>query len=202
MPNHVINKLYATAGVLDALSGDDGVVDFRSVLPFPDGLYDPADGGIIMLAEQCAETVFNKPDSDFEPLAMLQRAGRKKWSAADLDDRGLEQFICMVKSKHATGFYHVMDFAREIWGTKWGAYSVKREPGHVSFQTAWSAPEPVFTALSAKFPEEEIRIEYADEGLGSNCAILVLSGGRVVSRIDQGEEFARELWGWDEEGAA
>lgn len=199
MPNHVLNKVYAAPSVLDALRGAEDPVDFAAVVPRPDGLFT---GDVNTLANDCAEKAFNEPPSGHPMVAALEASNKARWSASDLDDRGFEDFISMLRSKRATGFYHGMEFARSAWGTKWNAYSVERHADHVSFQTAWSSPEPVYLALSAAHPNEEIRVEYADEDRGSNCASLRLRGGRVVDRCKRDLLFALDLWGDDDEARA
>lgn len=51
----------------------------------------------------------------------------------------------------------------------------------IGFDTAWSMPEPIALALSAKHPDQKIEWNFADEDLGSNCGTVLLVGGQVVS---------------------
>lgn len=200
MPNHIINKLYAAPVVLDSLRGDDAEVDFTKVIPYPPGLYLGDDtGGINSLSVDCAEKAFNEPLDDHPLIARLEASNKARWSASDLDDRGFEQFIDMLRSKRQSGFYHIMDFTTAKWGTKWGAYSTKRFHDHVEFQTAWATPKPVFLALSEKFPERGLKIDFADEDRGSNCGSLLYSGGRLLEETKGTLQFAHDLWGDDEE---
>lgn len=198
MPNHVINKLYASAEVIDALKGKDSDVDFSTVIPYPEGIFF-GDGGINTLAQDCAEKAFNEPLNEHPLIAALEASNKAKWSASDLSDDGFEQFIGMLRSKRSTGFYQVMQFCTETWGTKWNAYQVSRKDDRVEFETAWSTPEPVFFALSARFPDETIKVEYADEDRGTNCGTLEILGGKVVERTKGDLNFAFDLWGDDEE---
>lgn len=39
----------------------------------------------------------------------------------------------------------------------------------IIFDTAWSTPEPVISALSRRFPSLVIKVRFADEDIGSNC---------------------------------
>lgn len=87
----------------------------------------------------------------------------------------------------------------ENWGTKWNAYDVAWEDlddGRVqlNFDTAWSHPEPVITALSKKFPYEVLEVRYADEDLGSNCGTYKIRDGIAYDGvIDPGGDEALEL---------
>lgn len=199
MPNYIRNRVFAAPHVLDSLAGADRPVDFESVLPKPAGLFD---GDVSSLANDCAEKAFNEPLSNNPLLAGLQASNKAKWSAANLDDQGFEDFIAMCRSKRATGFYHSLDWSREVWGTKWNAGSAERKDDHVQFETAWSTPAPVFIALSAKHPKDEIRVLYADEDWGSNCGTMILRSGEVVERIAGDLGFALDLWDADDEARA
>ncbi|MGP4995485.1 DUF1281 family ferredoxin-like fold protein [Glutamicibacter ardleyensis] len=86
------------------------------------------------------------------------------------------------------------------WGTKWNGYDTEieyNEDGNAKlrFQTAWSHPMPVIEALSAKFPEAEIQVSYADEDLGYNLGKYeVLNGARTdLEDLDFGSDEANEF---------
>ena len=51
---------------------------------------------------------------------------------------------------------------------------------HVSFQTAWSTPEPVIIALSKHVPYLIITCDYADEDTGNNVGSYSYADGKVV----------------------
>jgi len=58
---------------------------------------------------------------------------------------------------------------REIWGTKWNAYSIhKLQPETWSlvyfFETAWSYPMPIIRCIFDKFPDVYISFDSACEG--------------------------------------
>ena len=80
-----------------------------------------------------------------------------------------------------------MDWNRQTWGTKWNAYSQTIEDDILRFDTAWSHPTPVIAALSQKFPEEEIHVQYADEDLGSNCGEYIIKNGEVIQKTSLGD---------------
>jgi hypothetical protein len=92
------------------------------------------------------------------------------------------------------------DWNREHWGTKWNGYSTKIEPldgdlCRLEFETAWNHPIPVMEALAAKFPDETILVEWADEDFGSNLGTYRIAGGEVVDLVepDHGTDEANEL---------
>lgn len=78
------------------------------------------------------------------------------------------------------------------WGTKWNAYEVTISNGVVTFDTAWSHPEPVIDELSSKFPDEEIEIRYADLGH------YTIKNGKVTKfDIEDNIKFATDVKGID-----
>ncbi|WP_020471530.1 DUF1281 family ferredoxin-like fold protein [Zavarzinella formosa] len=80
------------------------------------------------------------------------------------------------------------------WGTKWNAYAQKRlSEVAVYFETAWSTPEPIFSALSAWFPEVPFTVEYADEDIGSNAGIIQYRNGKKGEEELKGVSAAK-LW--------
>lgn len=107
-----------------------------------------------------------------------------------------------------------------FWGTKWNGYSTLLRGGTegdravLRFDTAWSHPFPVIDALSAKFPDETILVEYADGALGQNQGEYEVRGGaHRYHTVEDGTDAARdhaahlkygvsyaELTAWGEEG--
>lgn len=89
------------------------------------------------------------------------------------------------------------------WGTKWNACEVcvHREDDnhlHVSFDTAWSFPEPIWEKLASIYPSLSFNVDYADEDIGSNCGTFVAEHGAVdYVEPDDPEQFAMGIWGYD-----
>lgn len=50
----------------------------------------------------------------------------------------------------------------------------------VSFQTAWSMPEPIFRTWSELFPDATIYVKYADEDVGANCGVEHYKDGEII----------------------
>lgn len=73
------------------------------------------------------------------------------------------------------------DWCVNNWGTKWNAYSCTEESeDEITFETAWSNPEPIMLKLSEMYPEATIEHWWADEDMGSNDGYRVYEGGEIV----------------------
>jgi len=86
------------------------------------------------------------------------------------------------------------DWSVNNWGTKWNAYG---EEGRiddevVKFDTAWSHPLPVIKALSRKFPDNLLHVEYADEDLGVNFGCYNMKNGEIIENFATFEERSTE----------
>lgn len=91
-------------------------------------------------------------------------------------------------------------WSNQHWGTKWNCYEVEHCHYGFQFLTAWDTPKPIFIALSEKFPDVTITVDFADEDTGGhNCGTFVLKQG-AVETFKQGDYvFACQLWGWEPE---
>lgn len=194
MPNHVTNIIEADETVIKAILNDDKLVDFCKVIPRHVDLELNGADGISCVAESAAELMCKEKISDHDLTSRLQSINRLRSSALEMDGNSFEQFVMMMRNKRNHGFYHMIDYARNAWGTKWNAYSQNADdntPNKVKFETAWSHPFPVLEALSNAFPDQEIKVIFADEDLGSNCGTYVIKNGNIIeqdiasSRSDQ-----------------
>jgi len=67
------------------------------------------------------------------------------------------------------------------WGTRKNATRSKRlGAGVVAFKVEWSFPLKVFALLSSRFPENEIKIEYAGVDLGFSVASFTLKNRTIT----------------------
>lgn len=95
----------------------------------------------------------------------------------------IEQGNC--SGKHDEGVICWYRWNIDNWGVKWNCGEFVRE-SHTAMlmETAWSAPHRVFEALSLRFPEVSIVIEYADEDYwGTNHGAYVLEDGAVTENL-------------------
>ena len=70
------------------------------------------------------------------------------------------------------------------WGTKWNACESDVDGPYptlltIKFQTAWSPPEPVISALSKKYPKANIAMHYKEEGMGFE-GVLIMKNNEVI----------------------
>ena len=110
-------------------------------------------------------------------------------SLEELGDAYLEN----IKEYGCTTWY---EWRIENWGTKWDVYDdFKSNKTTMTFETAWSIPEPIFEKLSEEFPNEFIEVKFADEDIYSNNngKITYLDGLPTISN-SLGEKFAKEVW--------
>ena len=87
----------------------------------------------------------------------------------------------------------------ENWGTKWDAddVSVVRKSNTralIYFDTAWSAPIPIYEAIKKMYPGLDVKVEYADEDLGYNCGTW--HNGEHLIPDGQDLNFAAHVWGY------
>ena len=91
------------------------------------------------------------------------------------------------------------DWCCENWGTKWNACEVYVSNRMISFQTAWSAPDPIYEALAFICDEYDVTFEgeYADEDRGNNTGHISSDNG--ITQYEDGSHEALQayinLWG-------
>ncbi|UOO85693.1 hypothetical protein [Neisseria arctica] len=88
------------------------------------------------------------------------------------------------------------------WGTKWNAYhqyvDVSDTELYITFDTAWSLPEPIYREIAKLFPELKMEVLYIDEGCFF-AGTYVLSGGCLNDHQcsdDEFKQFAETHFGW------
>ena len=74
------------------------------------------------------------------------------------------------KEREIYGENNWFDWNVKHWGTKWNAYGICVDDNTLSFDTAWSFPEPVMDALAKLCYEHEVDFtgEWADEDTAYN----------------------------------
>lgn len=231
MPNHVKN-IVKMNGItnMPLFREEDGqkCFDFNKVIPMPESLNiesgSMTDESIMYyLTERCTIPVrCLKPDKKDLVKKLIQNSfskGEFLW-AEEIFRRVMEKtyeepeskkakiyeagrtYISNYQKYGATTWY---DWCCTNWGTKWNAYSNKQEDEDtISFETAWSNPEPVMLKLSEMYPEAVIEHWWADEDMGSNDGHKIYRGGVNISGdyCDQCSNEAYEIyikcWGENE----
>lgn len=230
MPNWVLTNATVTGNgpnlqkFLDRFREPDGGIDFKldKVIPMPKGLnenestYSETGAIYVWLTEHPGEI----------PPAGLLKAKCTYKTFAEMGERCKAQYEEESKSvQHQMlkdgrkgidscikyGAFSWYDWCCNYWGTKWEisdeAYvqepmnpDAEEDSVFLSFQTAWSFPEPIFAELSRLYPELKFSGEYADEDYGSNCAAFTVINGEVVYDDKEGDQvFAYNVWGEEPE---
>lgn len=170
MPNHVTNIITASPAVIDAITRHHTPEEKEE-----------------MWSEKLKNAAAYKARSGKDwPYAATDDARMEArfvdFSMVIPEPPNLEQGGC--NGTHEPGIICWYRWNVEAWGTKWNGYETTVEPiegdlCRLTFDTAWSHPEPVIDALSMKFPEETLAVEFADEDLGSNLGSYKIKGGDV-----------------------
>lgn len=189
MPNHVTNiiRIIDLGGrskdeISAVLLDSEGRVDFNGLIPMPECLRGESPHSGIVDRAKMALGIFKPHNNDV--IANLEIHNLLKFLNQPLRDEDLEDLIKAIRAGAECGYVYWYDWACEHWGVKWNAYG-QPDDGYapdweeVTFQTAWSHPEIIVTALSNKFPEVEFFVQYADEDTGSNCGKYLIKNGVV-----------------------
>lgn len=88
------------------------------------------------------------------------------------------------------------------WGTKWNACDTEIiDADTISFNTAWSNPDPILHKLAEMYPDAEIEHWWADEDMGSNTGYRKIHGVEWFEDRHELDDRALELyakcWGED-----
>lgn len=176
MPNHVTHTLefYGEKEALDGLfaeiAGHKSPIDFDKLIPQP---------AILHRTEASS-------DADIGEL-LLNGGEAPEWCVGDRRKKCIAAAEVCREAMRETGHRNWYDWCRANWGTKWNAYDVtlKRhglalgsstEKATLSFDTAWSVPEPVLAAIAAKYPQIEFSGWATDEGDSYACSIHGVDG--------------------------
>lgn len=91
------------------------------------------------------------------------------------------------------------DWCCENWGTKWNACEVCMGRDSISFQTAWSVPDPILEAFSYICDKYDVTFEgqYAGEDRGCNSGHISSENGITEYEDNSHEALSAyiELWG-------
>ena len=219
MPNHLMSKIHFSGDqsrineLLEFIKGEDTIFDFNRVIPMPESLNIEAssrtDSGL--KAYRDFITMYTMDGTVEKDLLNIPKEKEEIFLKArpdiNLDEWNLGRTAFQNEQKYGvkTGY----EFHIRLWGSKWNSYnSEMAEDNTIEFCTAWTNVKPVVIALSQKFPDIEMRYQWADEDIGVNMGDVTFKDGECIDEIgfnnDSKEaiEFAADMWGIDleEEG--
>ena len=197
-----IDKLFETISSTDSTNTQH--IDFEKIIPMPDSLRissgSSTDLGIDILSYQ--QTGDDKALRERLSWSWVTSAGIK--NVDDLINYCIEKGIADLhegqKALDNIKLYGCKDWYNwsvNNWGTKWYASDSEKNGNTLTFQTAWSLPEPILVKLSEMFPEVTMHVEYADEDIGSNCGEFELLNGVISYYNPYDGPKACEVWGYD-----
>lgn len=177
MPNYVANRVVLVGSdenikkVVEFVKSDYGVFDFNKIVPMPE--------------------TFRKYDTTNYPNGKQLKVGQRvswKEDSPIVTEELIEEYKQATREQAekygVVGWY---DWSVKYWGTKWNACdALVTEGGVFFFDTAWSAPIPVLTALSKLFPEVEIQFAFADEDCSFNTGEGTILNGDVEAYYPEG----------------
>ena len=141
----------------------------------------------ILAGIQAKGALFGTPEF-LTPAGIDAEAKSNDMSTADFLEMG-KQYLDNQINYGALTWYQ---FCSDRWGTKWnapeGILMDEEDSRIMNFDTAWSAPLPIIEAMSKRFPDVEITIQWADEDIGTNVGRQTYRDGQVI------DEFIPESW--------
>jgi hypothetical protein len=202
MPNWVKNVLSITKGdssvVWDTIRNhdrlqnpkypdyDDTAFDFNRLIPMPAQLHNCSSVGT--MSGIADDLLAGNGIGDYAKYQWVKDAGiitvEQLCAHLKCDYR---EVVALGKLRQENrlkyGYSDWYDWCTNNWGTKWNACyvqcSTKATDATMWFDTAWSAPVPIFEALAKKFPEHEFII-HADEYSNHIHATFHIKGGEVT----------------------
>lgn len=220
MPNYVSNTVTFDRKDVDKVKrlvmSDVCEFDFNRIIPMPESL--KIASGSCTFDAMC---LFNGvgldklkeryPDEGEEPdPAVFYNPPYKRSPKTMPELRVFAQLVRENKEKYASSDWY--DWAYSNWGTKWNACDPRWSDNVVSFDTAWSDPEPVFVQL-AKMLDITFTVVCEEETLAF-CSITTYSPERKYEERAEGvaglvllghdrEDIIARYEGWcDDEGMA
>ena len=210
MPNHVktILKMSGITGLPLFLKDEDGVqFDFGKIIPMPPSL-DMESGSMEDLAieavvRKIAETRYGFETPKAKPCMTTSEYMRRFDLSRKTEQELLEIGLQYITNKVRYGATTWYDWCIENWGTKWNAYeNATIDQDTISFETAWSFPEPVIVQLSKMYPDLEVEAWWADEDVGSNTGHVVYMNGELTDGGDFGngsqDAYGAYVYCWGE----
>lgn len=182
MPNHITNRMTVIQGQYDLSK----ITTFNTVSPMPRALKDTEHNSIAMDVERMLGTT-RTFFGDRPTLPDLY----DKYS----EQNGDEVIAFLISNQITYGATSWLNWSIKNWGTKWDMYDVLCENNILSFDTAWSTPIKWVETFSKTLPDDVvIKLEYADEDIGSNAGIIEISNKSCIgNHFDNGSDDAWKL---------
>ncbi len=216
MPNYVKHKVSFTGNkkfineMLESIRTDnDGsirYIDFNKIIPMPESLNitsgSETDIGVAILRH-----------IEYNDSELLNERLSYSW-AFQKGIKTLDDLVSYYKNKEnyektislgrlaidnidKYGHQDWYGWSCENWATKWNSGSTSYNNEVLEFETAWSTPMPVMLKLSEDFQDITVKVQYADEDIGSNCGEYTLLNGRKIQHLSYDGIKACEIWGYD-----
>ena len=206
MPNHVKN-IVKMQGItkLPLFTMDQGeeCFDFNKIIQMPKSLEIEAgsqeDVAIEAVMRKLSSEKYSFRRRDYCKMSDEEFQKRLHGKTEDELARIGLQYISNKVLYGATTWY---DWCCDNWGTKWNAYSNEQEDEDtISFETAWSNPEPIMLKLSEMYPDMVIEHWWADEDMGNNAGWRIYKAGQIIegdysdSCSNEAYEIYIKCWG-------
>lgn len=166
MPNYVRNLINIVSGdfqaVADFMKSEERDFDFNKLIPMPQS---------ILYFRKFNKGISRQSELGFKYWSAPTKAEKRniiaeiKSNGYDLRSTLKEGYDRYLAYKDC-GHWNSLEWAKANWGTKWNAFDVDVNPSDrkIFFNTAWSAPIPIYKALAKQFPKHTISVKYYDEG--------------------------------------
>ncbi len=194
MPNWCFNTMKINGNhhdiekCLSAISGKDNseVIDFEKIKPMPTELKKVIACGSLEEDVKLVEKESQGIQLTEEEKKHLQETCDEETSCTFYENAKL---ALKCKTKH--GAYDWYNWACENWGTKWNISDTSgqwtSETSYIMyFETAWSAPEPIFQTLGKRFKNLEFEIEAFEPLMGFGFVQKYQNGKLVKSVVGDG----------------
>ena len=174
MPNWTYNIIKTNnPTIIPSLMDDAGNFDFNKLIPMPESLNIESGSNVDRaicyyvserLTIPVAETNLSKLISNSFSNNWAEEVASRvaKW-AEEASDKEKDKLYAMgeqyVFNRQNYGFFTWYEWNIANWGTKWNSVNSsfdEKYPCSISFDTAWSAPEPIFQKMCEMFPNAEI----------------------------------------------
>ncbi len=202
MPNYVRNLIRVVDGdfqaIADFMKSENYDFDFNRLIPMPPSMVAlrVKYNGISNLSKLGFEYWSNPSQRcKKEKYAIIDKIKEQGYDLRETLREGLDRLYVYADC----GYWNSLEWAVAKWGTKLNAFDVDVNPSDstIFFNTAWSAPIPIYKALAKQFPTHKIVIKYYDEGgfFAGYCNIKDGDefGEDYECESDKGKEIINEI---------